>query len=341
MKIINRTLLTTIIMVSTALTFALPIRNYDYYLTENGLSPQVAATGGINLTNPSFTNTSFYNPSLLAFREPSTVSISYRIYHEDETKLNDYDLPEETSLLWHRSAISYIGVEAQNFSFNYYSLSQLNFDEGEQNNDRNYINYYLDGYRISYGSESGQLAFGLNFSFLTGRAVYYRELGVENKPTEFIDDKAYGYGVDFGAVIKSNTLAYGLFIPNMLSRIHWSESSRQSMQRRFITGVQYGTDESFIVTGLSRKFDFKSSSTFHVGIQQNIDIGTIRGEYNTVPIRIGAYSEKPLWQLEYLRYGFGSGIRYGYFMLDLSINTTHKDWKNYYILGSISVSIDQ
>lgn len=343
----SRLIITTLIIVQHLIfwslnTQALPFDNYDYYLPANGLSPQVAATGGINLTNPNFTNTSYYNPSLLAFRKPSTVSISYRLYNEKNTELDEDQLPVGTSLSWHREALSYVGIEAQNFAFNYYSLAMLHHDKGEQYQNRNYLNYYLNGYRVAYGSESGQLAFGVNFTLLSGRSIYYSELETEdNTAVKFIDDRAFGYGFDFGAVVKSNTLAYGFFIPNLLSSIYWRDHDRQSMRRRFITGAQYGTDDSFIVTGLSRKFDFKSPNTYHIGIQQNINVGRIRGEYHEIPIRIGAYSEEPLWKLEHLNYGFGTGIKYGYFTLDISVNTVDNNWNDYYILSSISISVDQ
>lgn len=345
MKKINcmRLLLFIVLTINTltVLKAEFPITNYHYYRTANGLSPAVSATGGINLTNARFPNTSYYNPAVLAFRRTSTLSTSLRFYNEKETLLNELGIPENESFQWHSESMAYIGIEAENVAFNYFSMANIEHEYTDHDDFQNYLDYYLDCYRVSYGSKSGMLAFGLNISYLTGRTVYLRETKENNitKVDNFVDEKARGYSLDFGAVVKSNNFSYGLYIPNLMSKLYWSESDNVSLQRRFAAGVQVGNDRSFISSGISRRFRFRSANTYHFGFQQFVQMGTIRGQSYIMPVRLGAYSSESFWKFKDLNYGFGTGIQSGYFHFDISLNTSDFEWDNYYIMTSISMTM--
>jgi len=342
-KIIYTALLIIVYLyISTGLAAdKLPITNYHYYRVSNGLSAAVSATGGINLTNASFSNTSFYNPALLAFRDKSTISTTFRIYKDNSSILNQQGLPVNESFQWHKDSISSLGLESEEVAFNYFSMANINFEHQSENGFQNYLDYYLDCYRVSYASKSGSLAFGFNTSFLMGRAVYLRQQIIEDEKIveAFIDDKAKGYSVDFGAVIKSDNVSYGLYIPNLISKIYWRDSKNNSLCRRLKAGIQVGSDDSFISSSISRKFRFRADNTYHIGLQQSIHVGAIRGGYYKIPIRIGAYSTESLWNYKELNYGIGTAFQQGYFTIDVSVNTVDSHWEDYHITLSISVGM--
>lgn len=321
-----------------------PVRNYHYYTPENGVSAAVTAIGGINLTNASLTNTSYYNPALLAFRKKTTISTTVRTYYEDEMPLDSYGLPTPESSAWNSNFPACISVEAEDVAFNYINFAKLNFEAGNKGNNLNFANYYLNGYRFSYASksETEDLALGFNATFLSSRVVHFKETTADDPyDTVFIDDRGFGYSIDLGGVYKTETFAVGFFIPNMLSKIYWKDDENVSMQSRLHTGVQYGTENSYVVTGYSGRFGFKSDHAYHFGFQQNIRMGTITGEYYTVPLRIGAYADENLRKLNQLNYSFGSGITYRYFDLDFSFSTADNSWNEYLFMATISVSMEQ
>jgi len=110
------------------------------------------------------------------------------------------------------------------------------------------------------------------------------------------------------------------------------------MQRRILASVQWGDDNNFITSGISSKFDFSSSSTYHIGLQQNVSLGMIRGEYQIVPFRAGVFS-RSFDSFRNMGFSFGTGYQYSYFQIDAAISTEDTSWDKYYYIVSLSVSM--
>ena len=320
-----------------------PVVFYDYWQVVNGYSPQVAGTGGLNLTEPHTTHTAFYNPALLAFRERTVISGSIRYFKEDETLYAADQLPDRESSKWYRKNFSYLGIDSENVGFSYFSLANLHLEReypAGESTERYYLDYYLDAYRLSFAEKSGLLAFGLNLSLLKGRVVYLREsMQEEDYLTEqFIDSPGWGYNLDFGAVVKSDRMSYGLTIPNLLGKIYWKDNPDYTLQRRLHLAAQWGAGENYITGGLTRKFDFKSDNTYHLGFQQAISFGVFRGEYQFLPLRVGLFFEQfKNWQD--VGYSIGSGYQYSIFQIDISYMMLNQEKKNHSLVAAISVGL--
>ena len=320
-----------------------PVTYYDYWSPLNGYSPEVSATGGLNLTRPHSTHTAFYNPALLAFRDRTTISASMRYNGEDESHFDSRGIPGEGSSSWQRENFSYLGIDSENIGFSYVALASLQMDKrtvSDETEYANYLDYYLDAYRFSFAEKTGLLSFGLNLSLINGRVVYLRERleGDLQLTEQFVDSRGWGYNLDFGAAVKNGNVSYGLTIPNLLSKVFWEDHENYSFQRRLHAGIQYGEGVNYIVSGLSRKFDFSSNNTYHLGMQQMISFGMIRGQYQYLPLRVGVFAEK-FNNLKRLGYSLGTGYSFSYFQLDLAYVMHDQQEKRYSALFSLSVGL--
>jgi len=341
-------LLVLFVLFLTANIFAssFPISYYDYLNFSNNFSAEVAGSGGLNLTRPHSTDTSYYNPALLAFRETTTISMTYRYLFEKERVYDNLHIPERGSTDWDKDDFCYLGIDSENVGFSYLSFASLQLDRIVENNgvtERHYIDYYLNGYRVSFADRSGLLAFGLNLTLLSGRVVYFRdsilEKGERRGTTgDFIDSRGWGYNLDFGAAVKNGSMSYGLTIPNILGKVYWRDNPDYSLQRRFNLGIQYGTDRDFITFGLSRKFNFSSNSTYHLGLQQLISFGLLRGEYQFMPLRLGLFSEK-FTRIKDLGYSIGTGYTYKILQIDVSYMMLDQEKNRHTILMTLSVGL--
>ncbi|MBW6516730.1 MAG: hypothetical protein K0B81_08990 [Candidatus Cloacimonetes bacterium] len=320
-----------------------PITFYDYQQVINNYSPQVAAVGGLNITEPTNTHTAFYNPALLAFREKTVITATLRYFSEAKTAYGVDQQPVHDSSKWYRNDFSYLGIDSHNIGFSYVALADLKLErdyETEGESERLYLDYYLDAYRFSFAERSGLLAFGFNLSFLTGRTVYLRELSQDDVyiSEQFVDSRSWGYNVDFGAAVKSGGLSYGLTIPNLLSRVYWKDHPSYSLQRRLQAGIQWGEDENYLLAGISRKFDFSSDNLYHFGLERAISFGLLRGDYQYMPLRLGLFTEQ-FNNLKDIGYAFGTGFQYSMLQIDLSYMMIDQEKKNYAVLLSLSAGI--
>lgn len=320
-----------------------PIDFYDYFTVANAFSAEVAGTGGLNVTNPHSSHTSFYNPGLLAFRQTTTLSATLRHFSEGETDYGADQLPESNSNRWFKNGFSYFGMDTENLGFSYFALTKLQMDREirtEEVIERYYVDYYLDAYRFSFADRSGLVAFGFNMTLLAGRAVYLQETIVDQIGVSelFVDSRAWGYNLDFGAVLKSGNLAYGVMVPNLLSRVYWQDNPNYSLQRRLHAGMQFGDDYNYILTGISRKFDLSSDSVYHIGLQQILSFGVIRGDYHYLPLRVGIHAEE-FRRLRDIGYSAGTGYRYSIFQIDISYMMSERENNGYGVLMAISVGL--
>jgi len=328
----------------SAITF--PVSFYDYQSFSNGYSAEVAGTGGLNLTRPHSTHAAYYNPALLAFRDRTTVTLTYRYNFEKSRVYDNLQMPEHSSIDWYKEDFCYLGIDSENVGFSYLSLANLQLDRMVEANDfreRHYIDYYLNGYRLSFADRSGLLAFGLNLTLLSGRVVYFRDSSqIEGKDDglakDFIDSRGWGYNIDFGAAVKSGYLSYGLTVPNILSRVYWRDNPDHSLQRRFNLGLQYGSDDDFVTFGLSREFNFSADSTYHLGVQQLLSFGLLRGDYQFVPLRLGLFSEK-FKRIKDLGYSIGTGYNYKVVQIDISYTMLNQENKRHTVLMTLSLGL--
>ena len=323
--------------------FANPIFNYDYHNTENGHSPAALATGGLNITNPNGTHTAYGNPALLAFRDNTNIATTFRLYHDTNSIYNSQGMPPKNSFEWKKEHFTYLGVDAKRIGVSYSNLADLKVDRQEVNEDRitnYYADYYLDAYRISVADNTGGLSFGLSVSLLKGRMVYLSESSDnEFAPFErevFIDSKGLGYSIDFGAAVHYGALNYGLMIPNVLSRVYWQDEPNKSLDRKVQLAAQWGNEKNYIVSGISRKFDFKSPTIYHMGFQQNFYYGAIKGIEYYMPLRLGLYG-KSFKNISDNVFSIGSGFTYSYFQFDSTYSITDIKNNHYMILSALSV----
>ncbi len=321
----------------------IPLSFYDYHRPLNGFSPEVTATGGLNVTNPQSSHTAFYNPALLAFRDKTVIAVTARYFSEQKTGYDEKELPEANSIEWYRSDFSYFGFDGEGVGFSYAALADLSLERmvsGEETTERHYADYYLDAYRISFAERSGMLGIGFNLSLLTGRVVYYRESIQDDLhfAGQFTDKRGWGYNMDFGAVVKSGGLSYGLTVPNLLSKLYWQGERNETLQRRIHTGIQWGNENNYVVSGYSRKFSLSSKSTYHLGMQQIMDFGMIRGQRHYLPLRVGINTES-FRKLKEIGYSIGSGYRFSVFQIDAAFMTDHGDRERFTVQVSLSVGL--
>ena len=320
-----------------------PVDFYDYQQVINGYSPQVSAVGGINVTEAGTTHTAFYNPALLAFRDRTTISATMRYLSEEETAYSGNQIPVNESVEWYRNGFSYLGVDSENIGFAFFSVADLEIDReittGE-GTDRYYLDYYLDAYRFSFAEKSGLLAFGFNLTFLTGRTVFLKEQIREEFTIseQFVDSKGWGYSLDFGAAVKSGSISYGLTIPNLMGKVHWQGQRNYSLQRRLQAGVQWGEGDSYVMSGISRKFALSSETTYHIGLERAINFGVAGGEYQFMPFRVGIFTEK-FDKFKNIGYGIGTGYQYSIFQIDLSYLMADQERKSYSVMMAFTAGI--
>lgn len=320
-----------------------PVSFYDYYQPLSGLSAEVSGIGGVNTANPHSSHSAFYNPALLAFRETASLSVTYRYLSESRREYDTAPFPDDKSVSWYRDGFSYIGLDSQNYGVSYVSLTDLSFDKETHTGDqvtRTYLDYYLDAYRFSFAEKSGSLSFGFNLSLLKGRVVYLKETLINDlySPSSFVDSGAWGYGIDFGAVVQSGSFAYGIMFPNLLSKVYWRDHPNRSLIRKLNAGIQWGDEYNYIVSGWSGKLDFSTSFTHHIGIQRFISLGLIRGEYQYVPFRAGIFTKR-FERFKDIGYSFGSGYRYSALQVDFSYMKERYKNKGSSILLVLSVGL--
>ncbi len=320
-----------------------PVAFYDYHQTVNGYSPEVSSVGGLNLTNPQSSHTAFYNPALLAYRTKTTMSSTFRFFSERTTEYDHRQMPDENSMRWYRDNFSYFGFDSENIGFSYVALANLAIEREvhhEDHDERIHTDYYLDAYRFSFADKTGLLAMGFNVSLLAGRVVYLREsiIDEDSYTEQFIDSRGWGYNIDFGAIIKSGSISYGLTIPNLLSRVYWQDNPDHSLERRLHAGFQWGDGENYLVSGYSRKFDLSSQATYHLGLQQIIDFGMIRGGYHSMPLRLGLHTES-FRSLKDIGFSAGTGYQYSVFQIDLAYMVDSIERNREVFLFSLSIGL--
>ncbi|MFA5498536.1 MAG: hypothetical protein WCX83_03165 [Candidatus Cloacimonas sp.] len=336
-QIIGLILLLLLIIPCGTHLFANPIYNYDYHNVENEHSPAVIATGGLNVTNPFGTHTANGNPALLVYRKTATIASSFRLFHSNNNTYDNLGMPPKKSLEWKGEYLTYLGFDTEKIGFNYHNLVNLNMDHHQISDslDKHYYsNYYLNAYKLSIADSNQQFAMGLSISFLSGRMVYLSE---QNTNTEspyqrdlFIDSRGLGYAVDLGAATSYDTINFGMKIPNVMSKVYWKDQPNKKLDRKIQLGIQWGDEQNFVVSGLSRKFDFKSKNTYHLGIQQNIRYGVIGGIEYYVPLRVGI-NGKSLINIRDNTISVGTGYEISSFQIDVSYSLIDVR-KNYYSL---------
>ncbi len=305
-----------------------PIRNYDYHIPQNNVSPITAALGGMNVCNINDPGIIYYNPAILIDikKNAMTLDLSFDPKHDDtfSSILNESNLIEE-------SKINYFSIVTPKGGFSYIPLA--NFDQKEETADasiRKYQSYYLNAFILAFADRRAALDFGINLKFLQGRLVYLEEERADSlwHTKDFIDDSAIGFSCDLGFYRRVNNFAFGLSLYDVFSKLFWEDSSNKEMKRRYAFGTQLESENGIISSGVSGRLDKNFKRIYHFGYQQNL-------RYNKliIPFRIGIFSET-FDHAENIFFSLGTGMRVSEnFSIDVSFtnNDTQIDNSKYLI----------
>ena len=134
--------------------YPLPITEYDYLLPENNVSPITMGTGGMNVTSAADAFSSYNNPALLADRDLTSFTTSFRLSNDEDRTF------------WEAMAVSnalrekqfqYFAVNAKQVAFAYQPVANVHLSEWNATADTSrYYDYKLDKVQMSLAAKDSK-----------------------------------------------------------------------------------------------------------------------------------------------------------------------------------------
>jgi len=328
--------------------WSFPVDSFDYYKPENTVSPISGAMGALNCTYEKDYMAVYYNPALLSVFEGAFVTASFRHY----APLDDYSVSlKNAKSFLKKDNLNYLALIQGKGAITYQPLVNRKSDVTDwENGSREYLDYALNCYQISTSAKENDFSFGINLRYISGRMIYLQEeladsVAVGNGSpdslwitSQFINSKANGFSMDFGFLLNTENMKYGLTLHDILSKIYWSGQSNKHFKRRFTLGMQLETENNVTMCAMNQHLDFKGDPTYHFGYGRSIQLGDPAVSTGSVLFRLGVYSTD-FKSEENIFFSVGSGFYWKGFRIDFSI--TSNDWNidNNKYIASIAFGI--
>lgn len=318
---------------------ALPITSYDYALPENNVSPISIGMGGLNVTNAGDFYASYSNPALIGTNESSLLLASFRLTN---TEILSFAEAASISSALKAKQFKYFTLVTKQSAWTYQPMARVHIVE-----NNHYYDYQMDKVQATLAASDQSwrpVSFGLNLKYLTGRLVYLNESRGEDSALRrvFIDDKVKGFSSDLGLTLQMGDITYGLAAYDVLSRLWWEHYDSVPLQRRMAFGAQYNSGGFLLSAALQGKLSQSTDTTFHLGFQNNWDLGSSNAYGpNTAQafgLRLGLYSHD-FHGSSNINYTFGTGYNYSIFRFDFSLNNKGLKLQDSEYLFSLGVGL--
>ncbi|MEA1973325.1 MAG: hypothetical protein U9N34_08545 [Candidatus Cloacimonadota bacterium] len=318
-----------------AILSSFPIKDYDYHIIENTISPVTAAMGGMNVTNIDDCALLYNNVALLSYLKYSTMQLSARVNLDEEQSFSEI-LHFSNTLK--QTIINYFSFTIDTGGFAYQPLANVHQNRtwGDSIQYKEYEDYQLSSYQIGISEKNDYLSYGLNLKYLSGRLVYLKEHSYDDNwlKDDFIDDKVNGFSADLSFSIMKDHYAYGLNLYDVFSKLWWRDNPNKNLVRRAAFGTQIMRNGNIYMSGVSSRLELDTQHLYHFGIQR-----TLIAKGRAIPIRMGAYSRKFAYADE-IFISFGMGYYIGQtFRIDISATNNGFDLNKAKYLLSFSLKI--
>ncbi|MDZ4182400.1 MAG: hypothetical protein U1B83_05945 [Candidatus Cloacimonadaceae bacterium] len=323
----------------------LPIREYDYAIPENNVSPMAIGLGGMNITNGNDYYASYSNPALLADNTISAFVFSFRV--ADDKPMSFWEATSISNALKPKQ-FKYFSLVTKQAAWTYQPVASVHISEIAAGGDSSrYYDYQLDKVQISLAAKDDSwqtIRAGVNLKYLTGRLVYLKEhrVGSFLVRDAFIDDKVKGFSTDVGLTMTEGDFTFGLTAYDLFSRLYWENYASKAIQRRIAFGVQYASGSSVLMGGVQGKTSKQTDTSIHFGFQNTWSWGrqNIQGESTNqgLVLRLGLYSQD-FYGTSNINYTLGSGYNYNVFRFDFSMNNRGMKLRESEYLFSLGIGL--
>ncbi len=335
-----------IILLCPALQAAnsLPVREYDYHIPANILSPIALGMGGINLTNAADYFTSYDNPALLSSNLGSAFATSFRL--KKESDMTFAELMRVSNLLREKQFM-YFTLITKSAAISFQPVANVHESYGDATFIK-YYNYQLDKYQLSFAGKDDdwkKMNAGLNLKYLTGRLVYLDQVYSNPASRIFIDDKVKGVSGDLGFTYTTGTSVWGVCFYDLYSKLLWENYPSRSLKRRAAFGYQFNGDGYSLLASLQGKLSSEPETTYHLGMVR-IWNWTIEDAFSknkteqNLIFRLGFFS-KDFNGVNNINYTLGSGYNLNMFRIDFALTNSGMKLKDSQYLFSVGVGIDR
>lgn len=307
--------------------YPLPIKEYDYAIAENNVSPLAIGMGGLNLTDATDPYCSYSNPALLADVQESHLVTSFRLANPKQ--MSFWEAASPSNALKDKQ-FKYFSIITQKAGFSYQPMSRINISERMEANQSIYYDYALDKVQLSLAARDdkwAKLGAGFNLKYLSGRLVYLREQQVGNTlhRKEFIDNKVKGFSTDVGLVWDEEPFRFGLVAYDLFSRLYWESYSSVPIQQRVGLSASYEMGSASLNAGVLGRISHSTDTTYHLGFKNMWSWGNqvdARGNLlqHGIPLSLGVYSHD-FYGTQNINFTIGSGYNYSIFRFDFSLNS--------------------
>ncbi|MDP2172570.1 MAG: hypothetical protein Q8M98_11435 [Candidatus Cloacimonadaceae bacterium] len=324
---------------------ALPIREYDYAIPENNVSPMAIGLGGMNITNGGDYYGSYSNPALLADNQISALVTSFRV--ADEKAMGFWEATQISNALKPKQ-FKYFSLVTKQAAWTYQPVASVHISEITAGGDSSrYYDYQLDKVQMSLAAKDDSwqsIRAGINIKYLTGRLVYLKEhrVGSNLVRDAFIDDKVKGFSTDVGLTMREEDFTFGLTAYDLFSRLYWENYDSKPIQRRVALGVQYASGSSILMGGVQGKTSKQTDTSIHFGFQNTWSWGSqnLQGDSTSqgLVLRLGLYSQD-FYGTSNINYTLGSGYNYNVFRFDFSMNNRGMKLRESEYLFSLGIGL--
>ena len=325
----------------------LPIREFDYHIPANNVSPVTIGMGGLNVAYSGTFFDSYDNPALLADNDNTSLAMSFRLKNSSE--MDFYEALSISNALKDKQ-LKYISLITRNAAWSYQPVSSINISklEGDKNQ---YYDYQLDKWQISYSGRDKEyraITAGLNLKYLNGRLVRLSQIRQSNTwivdPNEgFIDEKVNGFSSDLGLSVKQDAFTWGASFYDLFSRLYWENYDSDQLDRRAAMGFEYKRNNLSLLAGLQGRIAKEAETTFHFGLVQDWNWEG-RSSLSDNPVtqnlilRLGMYSDK-FNGTQNITYTLGSGYYYNLFRFDFALSNQGMRLKDSEYIFSLGVGL--
>lgn len=332
---LKRQSLLFILLLTSLNFFAYPAINYDWQQPARNVSPIGIALGGINQVYAEDFAVAYENPALLALRNGSYFSTTFRSNRMDNEAISNVLNP--TYLLSDKQ-FTYYTFSLPKFALSYQPIYNIT-ETFENSFISDYHDLYLNAFTLSLAAQDDdytKLTLGFNLKFIEGRQIYQRhrkEIGYLVLE-DFVDGTVVGYSSDIGMTYRQNSILVGLTLKDIVSQLYWNDRSNDHLRQRYSLGMGFFNENSTFQLATQGRFNKQEEQTYHVGYGYSLNYGSSMNQ--SLAFKAGMYSDK-FEEMDSINYTFGLGYSLSMFRIDVSLVSAGFTMDNTDYLFSVTV----
>lgn len=335
MSTLTKTLILLSVLLLSSLLTAYPSIDFDWQQPSRNVSPIGIALGGINQVYAEDFGVAYENPALLALRNGSYFSATFRSNRMNNQGISNVLNP---SYLLDSKQFTYYTFSLPKFAFSYQPIYNIT-DTFTNSFISEYHDLYMNAFTLSLAAQDEdytKLTLGVNLKFIEGRQIYQKhrkEIGYLILE-EFVDGTVVGYSSDLGLTYRQNSILVGLTLKDIISQLYWNDRGNDHLRKRFSLGMGFFNENSTFQIATQSRFNKSDEQTYHIGYGYSLNYGNSVNQ--SLGFKAGMYSDK-FEKMDNINYTFGLGYTLSMLRIDVSVVSAGFTMNDTDYLFSVSV----